>query len=51
MLKIEHRIGVQAPPDVIWESLADLSTWADWNPLYPNAAGQIRIGETLDLDL
>jgi hypothetical protein len=50
-LKIEHRIGVMAPADVIWESMADLSTWAEWNPLYPRAHGQVRIGETLELDL
>ena len=49
--KLEHRLGVQAPAEIIWDSLADLTTWADWNPLYPKAAGNIRIGEVLTLEL
>lgn len=48
-VKLEHRIGVQAPADVIWESLFDVSAWPDWNPLYPKAGGVVRIGATLDL--
>jgi hypothetical protein len=50
-LRIEHRNGVQAPPEVIWEVIADLKAWAEWNPLYPKAAGEIRIGSALDLTL
>jgi len=50
-LRIEHRIGIQAPPDVIWEAISDLAAWADWNPLYPKAAGDVRIGGTLALTL
>lgn len=47
--KIEHRIGIQAPADVIWEILADIPGWEAWNPLYPKATGQLRIGEALTL--
>lgn len=47
--KIEHRIGIQAPADVIWEILADIPGWESWNPLYPQAAGELRIGEILEL--
>lgn len=50
-LRIEHRIGVQAPARVIWDVIADLAAWAEWNPLYPRAAGDIRIGSTLSLTL
>ena len=50
-VKLEHRIGVQAPAEVIWESLFDVEGWAAWNPLYPRAAGVIRIGSTLSLDM
>ena len=49
--KIEHRIGVQAPARVIWEVLADLDAWSDWNPLYTQALGRIAIGDTLVLTL
>ncbi len=47
--KIEHRIGIEAPADVVWEILADIPGWESWNPLYPKAAGVLRIGDALDL--
>ncbi|MFM8819819.1 MAG: SRPBCC domain-containing protein [Phenylobacterium sp.] len=47
--RIEHRIGVQAPPEILWELLSNLEGWADWNPLYPQARGAIRIGSQLEL--
>jgi hypothetical protein len=50
-LRIEHRIGIQAPAEVIWEAIADLASWADWNPLYTRAAGEIRIGSVLSMTL
>ncbi|MFL5298137.1 MAG: SRPBCC family protein [Phenylobacterium sp.] len=50
-VRIEHRVGVQAPPEVIWEVLTDLAAWEQWNPLYPKASGEIRIGSTLDITL
>lgn len=49
-MRIEHRIGIQADADSIWEVLSDLEHWGDWNPLYPRAAGTIRIGSVLDID-
>ena len=48
-VKLEHRIGIQAPAEVIWESLIDINGWEGWNPLYPRAEGTIRIGNTLNL--
>ena len=50
-LRIEHRIGIQAPAEVIWDILYDVERWAEWNPLYIQAAGQIRIGGQLDLTM
>lgn len=50
-LPIEHRIGIQAPAEVIWSLVYDLESWARWNPVYPKAAGEIRIGSTLDVTL
>lgn len=49
--RIEHRIGVQAPAEAIWDVLYDLEGWSAWNPLYPSAEGAIRIGGTLKLTL
>jgi hypothetical protein len=50
-IPIEHRIGIQAPAEVIWEVIADLPSWKDWNPTYTKASGDIRIGSTLDMTL
>jgi len=48
---IENRIGVQASAEDIWRIVADLPSWEAWNPLYPKAAGEIRIGSKLALTL
>lgn len=50
-IKLEARIGIQRPIEQVWEVLADIPGWAAWNPLYTKAAGQIRIGEKLSLEL
>jgi len=50
-VRIEHRIGVQAPAETIWEVLADIERWAHWNPLYPKAEGRLRIGAPLTLEV
>lgn len=49
--RIEDRIGIHAPAEVIWDIVHDLSRWREWNPTYPRATGQVRIGETLTLTL
>jgi hypothetical protein len=48
-VRIEHRIGVRAPAEVIWEIVRDLALWSEWNPTYPKAAGDVRIGARLDI--
>lgn len=50
-LRIEHRVGIQAPAEVIWEALSDLAAWDEWNPLYKHASGEIRIGAELQMTL
>jgi hypothetical protein len=50
-LKIEHRVGVQTPPDVIWRFVSDINGWPRWNPIYRRAAGQLKFGEILDLEV
>ena len=47
--RIEHRIGVAASADTIWDILSDLEGWSRWNPLYPQAGGKLSIGGTLTL--
>ena len=48
-LKIEHRIGVLTPAAPIWEMISDINGWGAWNPLYPQAKGEVKFGAKLDL--
>ncbi len=50
-VRVEERIGIQAPAAVIWEVLADLPRWHEWNPTYPKAEGELRIHSVLNLTL
>jgi hypothetical protein len=50
-LKIEHRIGVKAPPELIWSFVSDIPGWPSWNPLYPKAAGEVQFGAQLTLEV
>jgi len=47
---VEHRLGVQAPAEIVWEVVSDFETWHQWNPLYRKAEGQMKIGTTLTLE-
>lgn len=47
--RIQHRLGVSATREQIWEVIADLPGWAAWNPLYPKAEGSIAFGAALRL--
>ena len=48
-LKLEHRVGVQAPGEIVWEILADVANWPQWTGMYTQAAGVIGFGERLTL--
>ena len=50
-VRIEHRIGVQTPAEVIWDLVHDVAGWGRWNPLYPEAGGDLRIGGGLTMTL
>lgn len=48
-MRVEHRVGIRAPSDRLWELVGDLTTWSRWNPIYPEAVGTIGIGQSLIL--
>ncbi|MFZ4607889.1 MAG: SRPBCC family protein [Caulobacter sp.] len=50
-VKLERRIGIQAPDEIVWEILSDISGWGDWTGIYPAAQGEIRIGNRWILEL
>lgn len=47
--QIEHRLGIQASADRIWELVVELDKWEHWNPIHPGATGQIGFGKTLQV--
>ena len=47
--KVEHRVGVRAPAEVVWSLLADIEGWPAWQPVYPEASGALKIGGRLTL--
>jgi hypothetical protein len=50
-VRIEHRIGIQAPAETVWGLIHDIDNWSQWNPLYLKARGVIRIGAPLELTI
>jgi hypothetical protein len=48
---VEHRTGVQAPAEIVWEVISDFTTWSDWNPIHPRIEGELRIGTPLTVDV
>ena len=49
--RVEHRLGVTAPAEIIWEVISDLPKWSEWNPLYVKAEGEIGFGKPLTLSI
>lgn len=49
--RIEHRIGVAAPSEVIWGVIADFPRWGEWNPIYPKVEGRLSIGSPVSFEL
>jgi uncharacterized protein YndB with AHSA1/START domain len=42
---------IHAPAERVWEVLADLEAYPDWNPIFSRVHGDLRGGERLDLTL
>ena len=45
----EYRVGVPLAVETVWDVLADLPAWPQWNPLYERLEGALRIGSQLDV--
>lgn len=48
---VEHRTGVQAPAEIVWEVISDFTSWSDWNPIHPRIEGELRIGTPLTVEV
>ena len=47
--KIEKRVGIRAPSETIWEVIADLPGWDQWNPVETGVTGTIAFGGQISL--
>jgi hypothetical protein len=50
-MRVEDRVGIQAPVETVWDLVHDLPGWSAWNPLYTEASGLVRIGQMLTMTL
>lgn len=48
---IDTAIDLDATPDRVWEVLADLPGYAEWNPFIVSASGSVERGARLDIRL
>lgn len=42
-----HRIEIEAPPELVWDFIADFEGWDGWNPLYIETAGRAEPGSRI----
>ena len=42
-------IEIDAPPEQVWAVLADIDSWPNWNPIYPEVSGMPVQGSELAL--
>lgn len=49
-IKVEHRIGVAAPVDDIYELLEDINAWPEWSPIHKAARGELHFGYPIHLE-
>jgi hypothetical protein len=48
---LEHQIEIEAPASRVWDVLADVGRWGDWNPVYPSARGSVGLGDKIALTI
>jgi hypothetical protein len=51
MRTISASVDIAASPEEVWAVLADLGSYAQWNPFIQSASGRLAEGETLTLRL
>ena len=49
IFKVEHRVGAPFSSKVIWDVLSDLDRWSEWNSVYPEIEGLLRIQQRLKI--
>jgi len=50
VFKIESRLGIAAPVDVVYEAVADLEAWPSWSPIHKSVTGKLKFGALIEMD-
>lgn len=48
---IRHELEIDASPETVWRVLTDFAAYPDWNPYVLHLAGDLALGETLELTI
>jgi len=48
---MQHEVRIQAQPAEVWEVLADLEAYEEWNPFFVKAVGELKVGEKLQITM
>lgn len=51
MKHIQTDIEIDAPPDIVWEVLTELSSYREWNPHITAASGNLREGAAVEIEV
>jgi hypothetical protein len=49
MKTVSATIEIAAPPMAVWAVLTDLARYPEWNPLFPEASGEVAVGKRIRL--
>lgn len=44
---VGHRVQIAAPPELVWDFIADFQGWQGWNPLYTATGGRAEVGQSV----
>jgi hypothetical protein len=51
MKQLHTEIDIDAAPEVVWEVLADLAAYGEWNPFIVEVQGELEVGAKLRVRL
>jgi hypothetical protein len=48
---VSHTIEIDAPPEAVWNELADTGAYPDWNPFVRHLEGELKEGARLKAEI
>ncbi len=51
MREINTKIEIEAPPEMVWNTLINIDDWHEWNPIIVQASGVASIGSELTITM